>query len=170
MLVLRHLITASALVLTIGAANADTIVEFDVAGTTSDGGTFSGTIGLDVTTPTNFASDNANIVSSDFPAKSFFDVFVDISLPSPPGIGLSISDGSGDTLNLDIPLSSLTDAGGPIDGGSFNSATAQVSTITGGDITTPLPAAFPLFATGLGAMGLLGWRRKRKSSFAIAAA
>jgi hypothetical protein len=27
---------------------------------------------------------------------------------------------------------------------------------------TPLPASFPLFATGLGAMGLLGWRRKRK--------
>ena len=26
---------------------------------------------------------------------------------------------------------------------------------------TPLPAALPLFATGLGAMGLLGWRRKR---------
>lgn len=31
---------------------------------------------------------------------------------------------------------------------------------------TPLPAAFPLFATGLGAMGLLGWRRKRKAQAA----
>jgi hypothetical protein len=29
--------------------------------------------------------------------------------------------------------------------------------------TTPLPAALPLFATGLGALGLLGWRRKRKA-------
>ncbi len=28
---------------------------------------------------------------------------------------------------------------------------------------TPVPAAFPLFATGLGAFGLLGWRRKRKN-------
>jgi len=27
---------------------------------------------------------------------------------------------------------------------------------------TPLPAALPLFATGLGALGLLGWRRKRR--------
>jgi len=35
---------------------------------------------------------------------------------------------------------------------------------------TPLPAALPLFASGLGAMGLLGWRRKRKSAAAIAAA
>ncbi len=26
----------------------------------------------------------------------------------------------------------------------------------------PLPAALPLFATGLGALGLLGWRRKKK--------
>jgi len=28
--------------------------------------------------------------------------------------------------------------------------------------TTPLPAALPLFASGLGALGLLGWRRKRR--------
>jgi len=28
--------------------------------------------------------------------------------------------------------------------------------------STPLPAALPLFATGLGAMGLLRWKRKRK--------
>lgn len=27
---------------------------------------------------------------------------------------------------------------------------------------TPLPAAFPLFATGLGGLGLLGWRRRRR--------
>jgi len=33
---------------------------------------------------------------------------------------------------------------------------------------TPLPAALPLFATGLGAMGLFGWRRKRKN-IAVAA-
>jgi hypothetical protein len=36
------------------------------------------------------------------------------------------------------------------------------------DLTTPLPAALPLFASGLGALGLLGWRRKRKAA-AIAA-
>jgi hypothetical protein len=38
-----------------------------------------------------------------------------------------------------------------------------------GPAATPLPAALPLFATGLGALGLLGWRRKRKAA-AIAAA
>ena len=31
-------------------------------------------------------------------------------------------------------------------------------------ILTPLPAALPLFATGLGALGLLGWRRKKKAA------
>lgn len=33
---------------------------------------------------------------------------------------------------------------------------------------TPLPAALPLFATGLGAMGLLGWRKRRKAALAAA--
>jgi outer membrane lipase/esterase len=31
---------------------------------------------------------------------------------------------------------------------------------------TPLPATLPLFASGLGALGLLGWRRKRKAAAA----
>jgi hypothetical protein len=35
---------------------------------------------------------------------------------------------------------------------------------------TPLPATLPLFAGGLGAMGLLGRRRKRKNAAALAAA
>jgi hypothetical protein len=30
-------------------------------------------------------------------------------------------------------------------------------------IATPIPAALPLFASGLGVLGLLGWRRKRKA-------
>jgi hypothetical protein len=34
---------------------------------------------------------------------------------------------------------------------------------------TPLPAALPLFAAGLGALGLLGWRRKRKNAAAVVA-
>ena len=36
--------------------------------------------------------------------------------------------------------------------------------------STPLPAALPLFASGLGALGLFGWRRKRKNGAAFAAA
>ncbi len=33
-----------------------------------------------------------------------------------------------------------------------------------GATATPLPATLPLFATGLSAMGLFGWRRKRKAA------
>jgi hypothetical protein len=32
-----------------------------------------------------------------------------------------------------------------------------------GDATTPLPGALPLFASGLGGLSLLGWRRKKKA-------
>jgi hypothetical protein len=35
------------------------------------------------------------------------------------------------------------------------------------DVATPLPATLPLFATGLGALGLLGWRGKRKSRVSL---
>lgn len=36
----------------------------------------------------------------------------------------------------------------------------------GGVSATPLPAALPLFSSGLAAAGLIGWRRKRKASLA----
>ncbi len=39
------------------------------------------------------------------------------------------------------------------------SYTTQTFTLT----PVLLPGALPLFATGLGALGLLGWRRKRKT-------
>jgi len=39
-------------------------------------------------------------------------------------------------------------------GGDFTSASVSL-------LATPLPGTLPLFATGLGALGLLGWRRKR---------
>jgi len=33
-----------------------------------------------------------------------------------------------------------------------------------GTPAVPVPAALPLFATGLGMLGLLGWRRKRNAA------
>ena len=46
--------------------------------------------------------------------------------------------------------------------------TEVIRYVTQGDAVnaTPLPAALSLFATGLGALGLLGWRRKRKAQAA----
>jgi hypothetical protein len=43
-------------------------------------------------------------------------------------------------------------------------------TVKFGVAATPLPATLPLFASGLGAMGLLGWRRKRRKTRAASAA
>ena len=45
--------------------------------------------------------------------------------------------------------------------GFSGGSTDTVLTLT--PVATPLPAALPLFATGLGALGLLGSRRKRKA-------
>lgn len=44
----------------------------------------------------------------------------------------------------------------------------QLSQSATGFAATPLPAALPLFGTGLGVIGLLGWRRKRKNPAASA--
>jgi hypothetical protein len=53
-----------------------------------------------------------------------------------------------------------------IRGGTFSDLNkAFTFQILGSELAqTPLPAALPLFATGLGALGLVGWRRKRKAA------
>ncbi|HEX3339245.1 MAG TPA: hypothetical protein VHT68_08735 [Pseudolabrys sp.] len=45
-------------------------------------------------------------------------------------------------------------------------AGARASALVGSGLVSnvPLPGALPLFVTGLGALGLLGWRRKRKAT------
>jgi hypothetical protein len=53
--------------------------------------------------------------------------------------------------------------------GLRGSKDAALCTCITGVSEVPLPATLPLFATGLGALGLLGWRRKRKNAAVIAA-
>lgn len=50
----------------------------------------------------------------------------------------------------------------------FTVIDASIQTLTL-SVVTPLPDALPLFATGLGVMALVGWRRKRKNAAATAA-
>ena len=55
-------------------------------------------------------------------------------------------------------------------GGPFHIWLSDASQATGAVDSlsaAPLPAALPLFATGLGAMGLLGWWRKRRAVVAL---
>ena len=65
--------------------------------------------------------------------------------------------------SFDITSMELLDANGvPIPGVQF---VAKDGTIfpDAADTATPIPATLPLFATGIGGLGLLGWRRKRKA-------
>jgi hypothetical protein len=66
-----------------------------------------------------------------------------------PGGGSSISQ-TGDDARTNVSLGPLLDL--PV--GTWE------------ETTTPLPAALPLFASGLGGLVLLGWRRKRKAQAA----
>jgi hypothetical protein len=71
-------------------------------------------------------------------------------------------------------LGLIDDTDGPGIGTSTSFLTGSGGSFTLTSITgdaefagTPLPAALPLFATGLGALGLLGWRRKRKARVSL---
>ena len=62
-----------------------------------------------------------------------------------------------------------TDPFNPAAFGSYNGgsefAWALPEAIVGGqEAVTPLPSSWIMMLTGLGAMGLLGWRRKRKAA------
>ena len=173
MLRLNCLVATCVLTLTAGAANATT---FDVTGTASlpMGGTLDisgGTVGpedVTVPNPPNTLAPTAFtfLTSSAAGVSGFWDITLN-------------QGATGFSLLLILPVSSLAGyAGGAINtalfyptssgpeaftaicqGGACGSLTASTSTSP----TTPLPAALPLFATGLGALGLLGWRRKRKA-------
>jgi len=85
------------------------------------------------------------------------------------------------TTSLRVGTNSITAdySGGIIGGGDepgflFNASTSSpIDVVVVEGITstppaaTPLPAGLPLFATGLGALGLLGWRRRRKAGASL---
>ena len=172
----------------IGAANADTVTQYNVFGSFADDEfdpsgpplppvpiPLGGTLYIDVTA--------GSVVSSDLliPGGLFAPLNVTGSqYTSPNKTGLlyevNFSNPSGDFGYIDfIVLNDKSDPliGHPVillDQGEFNTPSGFIPFgLTGYIQATPLPAALPLFATALGGLGLLGWRRKRKHAAGIAA-
>jgi hypothetical protein len=90
--------------------------------------------------------------------------------PSPPGFNVEYfrvcnSAGACDEVEIGLSLSGVQLADAGVKTSSDNNDQSENNNDQGNNNVgqTPLPAAFPLFATGLGALGLLGWRRKRKA-------
>jgi hypothetical protein len=68
-------------------------------------------------------------------------------------------------LSLTSPNSIFTNFGNSFEENIFEDAFRRVTSGSLAPVApVPLPAALPLFATGLGALGLLAWRRKRKAA------
>jgi hypothetical protein len=122
-------------------------------------------------TPVSFSfSDGVQTITNNNAASVGFDAFV--------------TNAFGVIVNWDIGLSgvvgtitSINGLGGDLifDRGTQGSVGSILRGLNGDSpgtwsvSTTPIPAALPLFASGLGAMGLLGWWRKRKNGAPLSA-
>jgi hypothetical protein len=180
------------LTLSVATAKADTITTFDVSATfvaTSSGSftgcsgcTLGGNIVIDVT---NGTIQSADITMTGQPVGPFTSNFGSGSTGSQ--FSEDFQDASlANHVYMWLPVSSLLGySGGIICGSVSNTGCSSILSavdsytvnpsgvtweISSGSLTpaaaTPIPAALPLFASGLGAMGLLGWRRKRKAQLA----
>lgn len=180
-------------VLSVGAANADT---YDVAGTFTNGASFTGTIDVDNgellavdlnadgVIPGGTATFWNGTVTCDqtsrAPSLTSYEYIVGASVVSETYNASTLTydfyfNGGGALayLDLDFTLNPSGDFGVITSGEVWDPACipgeggcpiqAGGVYLTGGSLsTTPLPGALPLFAAGVGLIGLFGWRRKRK--------
>jgi hypothetical protein len=189
MLRLNCLVAASILALTVGSANANSVdVSYAVSGSPGNwlvDVTFTNNLGYlgpnyeiyflgiqlpstdIVNSPSPFAS--ANNPWGPLPSGTTYNNnwCVDACINRTFGLGIlpgqTVSGFEALDTDLSAPTSIQWFAYAFNDGGPGNPGFEGIA-------GTPLPAALPLFATGLGALGLLGWRRKRKNVAAITAA
>jgi hypothetical protein len=157
---MRILLVVFLWVFSFDGANA---VTFDV----SNGGGFAGTISIDTTAGTVTAVDltfpgmseetvlqsqnesmNTALFTAQGPNSEHFSVDF-ISLQNGTLLQNGLVGYSGGTILY------IINEAGIREGSGFATLSPEAS-------ATPLPAALPLFAGGLSALGLLGWRRKRK--------
>ena len=144
----------------------------------------SGTIDLRNPIGDNAVNVTLSLNSLIFPGSfSFSNGVQSFNYPGPPSFEVFqfgiFTDSAGVITSWDIDLtillsdelitansgSTITDIGQTSRSHGSNQDMPGTWTIT----TTPLPAALPLFSGGLAALGLFGWRRKRKNGAALAA-
>jgi hypothetical protein len=179
MRVLIHLSAICVTLLTVGQAGAATYDRFSVGGTFTD--PFKDTLTLsgsfDVNAKSGIIADASfNLVGEPWTqilSQGSLGTLYEISVQTPVlNSGCSPQGGPGchDILNLVFsqnPLMLLHDAGGSIVGGfAYLRDAGFTTTLVSGTVSaTPLP----LFAWGLGALGLFGfWHKKRKVAQTVA--
>ena len=117
--------------------------------------------------PTLYQSAMVSLPNQNSPVTTFFPNLMvtagDQYIVEVVGNGLAGIDYSFDTSNIRL-YEYQSDVGTAF----INWPYALASTVTfDAPATTPLITTIPLFATGLGVMGLLGWRRKRSAKISL---
>ena len=90
--------------------------------------------------------------------------FVDVS--TDPGInGITLDPSTTAPVNISVATFTSNSVFLNFQGQTWDAHTAAVFDLQFGSVSSvPVPAALPLFATGLAGLGLLGWRRKKKAA------
>jgi hypothetical protein len=154
------------LVVLIGPARA---VTYDVSGSNGVGYTLAGTIVGDATLSTITSVNLIETSSSASSITSFISYSSPVLVIDPSIYGtVFLSFAGGPTpaqLAALIPgYFQTTECGTDPICTAILTQDSFVATATAEVSATPLPAALPLFASGLAAAGLIGWRRKRKAA------
>jgi hypothetical protein len=177
----KYIVAACALALTIGGANATTF-DWNFTGESDNG---SGTLIASGSGGTLTVTSIAGTISTPGRIESIFGSYDIIGLLA-PGSNYGSLPVPGDNL-LFYPAAPLVDSNGisfSVEQAGFSGQQFMDIFSTGGQYflllsnstadgitfsvspeisSTPLPAALPLFATGLSGLGPLGWRRKKKA-------
>lgn len=108
-----------------------------------------------------------NFINTDFPTGTyFFNTSVGAVISLSLGLQIFADSSTSSTINtadysntaqLFFDFAEAGAVFSAVSGHNYSSVAIDPS-------ATPVPAALPLFASGLGALGLLGWRRKKKAA------
>ena len=181
----QKVILAVALTLAVNQANANTYTDFNLSGIFTDpfndSFPLAGILTVDGTTDAvtgaslKLAGESWTNIVAQGSSGGYYNVDIQTTIPS---TGCSSNCFDTLVLGLSAPPSILIADGvglilsgyaGLLDAGFVISLKAGTGSLIAVPSATPIPAALSLFVTGLGAIGLLGWRSKRKNAAAVIA-